>query len=80
MGMSVRSGIHVGEVEMVVDDLAGIGVHITARIADAAADGEIWVSRAVRDLVEGSGISFEKRGVQDLAGLDAPWELLAVAG
>lgn len=79
MGLTLRAGIHTGEVEHVAGDLAGVGVHITARIAAAAHDGEVWVSRTIADLVSGTSVALVDRGAHVLAGIDRPWELLAVA-
>jgi pimeloyl-ACP methyl ester carboxylesterase len=78
IGIHARSGLHTGEVEMVGDSLAGIAVHIGARVADAARPGEVLVSSTVRDLVAGSGIEFEDRGLHELKGLDEPRRLYAV--
>ena len=78
IGLELRSGIHTGEIERVGDDVTGIAVHLAARIADAAAPGEILVSRTVTDLIVGSGIEFEDRGEHELAGIAAPWRLFAV--
>lgn len=80
IGLELRSGIHTGEIERVGDDITGIAVHLAARIADAAAPGEILVSRTVTDLIVGSGIEFEDRGEHELAGIAAPWRLFAVRG
>jgi class 3 adenylate cyclase len=78
IGIQARSGLHTGEVEMVGDSLAGIAVHIGARVAGAAGPGEVLVSSTVRDLVAGSGIEFEDRGLHELKGLDEPRRLYAV--
>lgn len=78
MGLGCRIGIHTGEVERSPDDIAGLGVHIAARVMAAADEGEIVVSRTVQDLVVGSGISFEARGEHQLKGVPGTWELLAV--
>jgi class 3 adenylate cyclase len=74
----VRSGLHTGEVEVVGEKLAGIAVHIGARVAALAGPGEVLVSSTVRDLVAGSGIEFEDRGLHELRGLDEPRRLYAV--
>ena len=63
---------------MVGDKLAGIAVHIGARVAALAGPGEVLVSSTVRDLVAGSGIEFEDRGLHELKGLDEPRRLYAV--
>lgn len=58
LGMDVRVGLHTGEVERRGDDIAGISVHVAARVQAHAHPGEVWVSRTVTDLVAGSGIRF----------------------
>ncbi|MCZ7528728.1 MAG: alpha/beta fold hydrolase [Acidimicrobiia bacterium] len=78
LGLAVRAGVHTAEVELVGDDVAGIGVHIGARVAGEATPGEVWVSRTVRDLVAGSGLRFADRGSHALQGLDESWALYAV--
>jgi pimeloyl-ACP methyl ester carboxylesterase len=78
IGIQARSGLHTGEVEVVGDGIAGIAVHIGARVAAAAGPGEVLVSSTVRDLVAGSGIEFEDRGLHELKGLDEPRRLFAV--
>jgi class 3 adenylate cyclase/pimeloyl-ACP methyl ester carboxylesterase len=80
IGLSARAGVHVGELEERGDDVAGIAVHVASRIADRAAAGEVLVSTTVRDLVAGSGLSFEDRGTHDLKGLPEPIALLAASG
>jgi pimeloyl-ACP methyl ester carboxylesterase len=78
LGIPVRSGLHTGEVEVVGEKLAGIAVHTGSRVAAAAEAGEVLVSSTVRDLVAGSGIEFEDRGLHELKGLDEPRRLYAV--
>ena len=78
IGIPARSGLHTGEVEVVGDKLAGIAVHTGARVAAAAGPGEVLVSSTVRDLVAGSGIEFEDRGLHELKGLEEPRRLFAV--
>src|SRR5215213_7233515 len=80
LGITVRSGLHTGEIELKRDDVAGIAVHMAARIAAAAESGEIFVSRTVRDLVAGSGLLFEDRGVHALKGLPEAIHLFSVRG
>jgi class 3 adenylate cyclase len=80
LGIAVRTGIHTGEVERRGDDIAGIAVHIGARVAAAARPGEVLVSRTVIDLVAGAGLSFISRGAQTLKGVEGTWELHAVVG
>ena len=76
-GLEVRSGLHTGEVTRRGDDVAGIAVHIGARVSSLAEPGEVLVTRTVRDLVAGSGISFEDRGEHELKGVPDRWALYA---
>jgi pimeloyl-ACP methyl ester carboxylesterase len=78
LGIDIRAGVHTGEVELRGDDLAGIAVHIGARIADLADRGEVLVTRTVTDLVAGSGLSFADRGEHALKGLPGSWHIFAV--
>jgi class 3 adenylate cyclase len=75
LGMEVRCGLHTGEVEMADSDVRGIAVHIGARIAALAGPGEVLVSSTVKDLVIGSGIPFEERGLYELKGVPEHWRL-----
>lgn len=79
IGLDVRCGVHIGEIELVGDDVAGLAVHIGARIAALAAPGEVLVSRTVKDLVVGSGFTFSERGVHTLKGVPDQWQLFSVA-
>jgi class 3 adenylate cyclase len=79
-GLEVRSGLHAGEVTRRGDDVAGIAVHIGARVSTLADPGEVLVTRTVRDLVAGSGISFEERGEHELKGVPDRWTLYAAVG
>jgi class 3 adenylate cyclase len=76
--VEVRAGLHTGECEREAGKLAGIAVHIGARIAALAQPGEVLVSRTVKDLVAGSGIEFENRGGKELKGVPGEWQLYAV--
>lgn len=78
--VQIRSGVHTGEVELRGRDVGGIGVHIGARIAALAGPGEILVSRTVKDLVTGSGITLQDRGNHTLKGITDEWQVYAVAG
>lgn len=78
LGLRVRVGVHVGEVERRGDDIAGIAVHIAARVQATAKPDEVWVSRTVMDLVAGSGLVFADRGEYELKGVPGTWQLLAV--
>lgn len=78
LGIEVRAGLHTGECEVMGQKLGGISVHIGARVAALADPGEVLVSSTVRDLVAGSGLSFQDRGVQPLKGVPGEWRLFAV--
>jgi class 3 adenylate cyclase len=77
-GITIRAGVHTGEVELRGDDVSGIGVHIAARVAALAGSGELLTSRTVKDLVAGSNYAFASRGMHTLKGVPDQWELLAV--
>ncbi len=62
LDLEVRAGLHTGECEVRGDDLAGMAVHLAARIGDVAGPGEVWVSATVKDLVAGSGVDFVDKG------------------
>ncbi len=78
IGLSIRAGIHTGEAELVDGKLAGIAVHIAARIAALAEADEVLVSSTVKDLVIGSRVAFEERGAHELKGVPGEWSLFAV--
>ena len=78
LGLEVRSGVHVAEVEDTGDDLLGLGVHVAARVCGLAAAGEVWVTEAVRLAALGGSDRFEPRGPHELKGLPGIWELSAV--
>jgi pimeloyl-ACP methyl ester carboxylesterase/class 3 adenylate cyclase len=77
--MNIRAGVHTGEVELRGDDVTGMGVVIARRICDLAGTGEILVSRTVKDLVTGSGITLVNRGPHSLKGVEDEWELFAAS-
>jgi len=77
LGISVRGGVHTGEVELEGADVQGIAVNIGARIAASAGPREVLVSSTVKDLVAGSGLRFEPRGLHALKGIPDEWELFA---
>jgi class 3 adenylate cyclase len=78
LGLEIRMGLHTGEVELLGEDIGGIGVHVAARVASLAAPSEVLVSRTVTDLVAGSGIEFADRGSRELKGVPGEWRLYAV--
>ena len=78
IGIHIRAGLHTGEVELLGEDIGGIGVHIAARVAALAKSDEILASRTVKDLVAGSGIEFKDRGTHTLKGVPDEWQLFAI--
>ena len=79
IGIEIRAGIHTGECELEGNKLAGMAVHIAARIQAAAQPGEVLVSSTVKDLAVGSTIGFEDRGEKDLKGVPDRWRVYSVA-
>lgn len=77
--LTSRAGLHVGEIELQGDDIAGLAVHVAARIMDRADDDEVLVSRTVRDLTAGSDLEFSDRGTHALKGIPEDWQLYALA-
>ena len=77
LGIDVRSGLHTGECELVDGKVSGIAVHTGARVAAHAGPSEVLVSSTVRDLVAGSGLEFEDRGIHQLKGIPGEWRLYA---
>jgi class 3 adenylate cyclase len=78
LGIEVRVGMHTGEVEVRGDDVAGMAVHIGARVSAAARSGEVLVTSTVKELVAGSGIKFDDRGGHELKGVPGTWQLYGV--
>ena len=79
LGIAIRAGMHTGEVEVRGDDVAGMAVHIGARVGAIAGPGEVLVSNTVKDLVVGSDIDFVERGEHELKGVPGEWRLFAVS-
>jgi class 3 adenylate cyclase len=77
LGIDVRSGLHTGECELVDGKISGIAVHTGARVAAHAGAGEVLVSSTVKDLVAGSGLEFDDRGLHELKGIPGEWRLYA---
>ena len=75
--MEIRAGIHTGECELDGRKIRGIAVHTGARISSLAGPGEVLISHTVKDLVAGSGLEFEDRGVHQLKGVPGEWRLYA---
>ncbi|MGH2711469.1 MAG: adenylate/guanylate cyclase domain-containing protein, partial [Actinomycetota bacterium] len=76
-GLHIRAGVHVGEVQMVGDNVQGIAVHEAARVMAAAAADEIMVSETTKVLASGGGLAFEDRGLHELKGIEEPRRLFA---
>jgi class 3 adenylate cyclase/pimeloyl-ACP methyl ester carboxylesterase len=79
LGLEVRAGVHTGECELHDGKVAGLAVSIGARVAAAAAPGEVLVSQTVKDLVAGTGLALEDRGDRELKGVPGTWRLYAAA-
>ncbi len=79
IGLEVRAGLHTGEIELRGDDIGGISAHVGARVAALAGPHEVLVSRTVRDLVAGSGLSFEDKGEYELKGVPNRWQVYAAS-
>jgi class 3 adenylate cyclase/alpha-beta hydrolase superfamily lysophospholipase len=80
LGVTIRAGLHAGEIDLRETGIAGIGVHIASRVLSEAGAGEILVSAAVPMLVAGSGFEFDDRGEYELKGVPDTWRLFAVRG
>ncbi len=78
LGIDIRAGVHTGEVAYGGNDLAGIAVHIAARVAAMAGSNEVWASSTVKDLTAGSGLVFEDRREHELKGVPDRWHLYRV--
>jgi len=78
LGVQVRAGLHTGEIEIVEGGIAGIAVHIAARVAGLAGPDEVFVSSTVKDLVAGSGLTFAEHGTFELKGVPGTWRIFRV--
>ncbi len=75
LGLEVRAGLHTGEVERIGEKIGGLSVNIGARVAALAAPSEVLVSQTVRDLMVGSDLTFDERGVRELKGIPGEWRV-----
>jgi class 3 adenylate cyclase len=75
LGLELRAGTHTGEIELRGDDIAGMAVHLAARVSACAGPGQLLATRTVRDLVAGSTFSFVGLGEHEMKGVAEPWEL-----
>jgi class 3 adenylate cyclase/dienelactone hydrolase len=78
LGLQLRVGLHTGECEVIGDDVGGMAVHIAARVAAVARPGEVLASGTTYGTVVGSGLRFEDRGAQALAGVPGVWPIFAL--
>jgi class 3 adenylate cyclase len=79
LGIEIRAGLHSGEVELQDGEIAGIAVHIAARVMALADPDRVLVSGTVKDLVVGSPIRFADHGSHALRGVPGEWHLFEVA-
>jgi class 3 adenylate cyclase len=79
LGIEIRAGVHAGECELINGKVAGIAVSIGARVAGLAGPSEVLISQTVKDLVAGSGFTFEDAGVHELKGVPDRWRLYRAA-
>ena len=75
LGLEVRAGVHTGECELHDGKVAGLAVSIGARVAASAGPSEVLVSQTVKDLVAGTGLLLEDRGVRELKGIPGNWRV-----
>ena len=78
LGIAIRSGLHTGEIERRGGGIAGLGVHIAARVMALADGDEVLVSHTVKDLVAGSGLRFQDYGTHELKGVPDAWQIFRV--
>ena len=78
LGISIRAGLHTGEIELVAGNPRGVAVHTAARIAALAGPDEVLLSGTTRDLLEGAGLDFEDRGTHEFKGLATPRQVFAL--
>ena len=78
LGIQVRAGLHTGELDVIESGIAGIAVHIGARVMSLAGPDEVLVSSTVKDLVAGSGLSFSEKGTHELKGVPGSWRIFRV--
>jgi class 3 adenylate cyclase len=78
LGIDVRIGLHTGEIELEGEGVRGMAVHIGARVSALAEPAQVLVSSTVKDLVAGSGLTFEERGEHALKGVPDRWHVYLV--
>lgn len=77
LGIRIRAGVHIGDIQLRGSDVGGIAVHAAARIMSAARPGEVLVSSTVKDLLAGAGLDLVDRGTHALKGVPGEWRLCA---
>jgi class 3 adenylate cyclase len=80
LGIEIRAGVHTGEVETIDDKVGGVAVAIGSRVSSMAGPSKALVSQTVKDLVAGSGLTFEDAGEHELKGVPDRWRLYRVLG
>ncbi|MGL6109736.1 MAG: adenylate/guanylate cyclase domain-containing protein [Rubrivivax sp.] len=80
IGVTIRAGVHAGEIGIIEGDVTGIAVNLATHVSPKASDGEFWVSSTVRDMMLGGSTTFTDRGQHTLKGFDEPWRLYSVGG
>ncbi len=80
LGLEVRAGLHTGEVELEGDAVRGIAVHIGARVSSLGGPNDVLVSQTVKDMLAGSGFTFEDAGEHELKGVPDRWRVYRVVG
>ena len=80
LGLDIRAGLHTGEIEARGEHIGGIAIHIGSRVMNEAKAGEVLVTRTVKDLVAGAGLTFADRGIHELKGVPDEWQLFALDG
>ena len=79
LGIEIRAGVHTGECELIDGKVGGLAVTIGSRVAATAGPSEVRISQTVKDLVAGSGLTFEDAGEHELKGVPDRWRLYRVA-
>lgn len=79
LGIGIRVGLHTGEYELIGREISGVAIHIAARVMSKAEANQVWVTSTVKDLIAGSGITFQDRGTHALKGVPGEWHLYQVS-
>jgi class 3 adenylate cyclase/dihydrofolate reductase len=79
LGLRIRAAVHTGEIEILDEDVGGIGVHIAARVLGEASDDQVVVTRTVRELATGTDLVYDPLGTVHLRGIPGDWELFSAS-